>query len=539
MGSFFNPTKSALRTLDNMQSLQGLEGRRDGEQVFVRGFYFTDDGGEGFFVWEATGNKLNHDGGKVIDPTNDANLLVWDSAAQNTWFTAQSGDGVWVRVSDSDTASIAWYGARADGGSDNVRSINKCLQANQKILFPYHSTGGHYHTSVLTIDADKEIYGESFDNGAVTVLSDFDNDKGGVVFLNGGKIASNGFNLYIENMAFKVTNDGLFDVGANNIKLVNCAILGNGGYGNAQRVENVIMLDCFIGFAIIGIGSLKNSKIVNCEFLKCVAAVVQPDTSENVKFIDCEFLESTGEAVDVSGIVSSSRLISFRGCLFKDNQKCGIRIRGDAGASLSGCTFDENGRGLSGWASTHVLLDNVSHDANFSIVDCNTRGGITWYSLVSQIATGECYVGTMVGFDMCGQSVAPMLEGAGSALIIERQVANCGIAVIGERVFDATYTYANPATIDCNMSLAADNMRKFYDVDVLTRVNGSATSYLARYLVAVEKEGGGFPTITVLTVAKLGNPTVTFSINAGVDGVNIHLDPLGVTLNSRIIVYAK
>lgn len=102
-----------------MQNLLDITRPRHGDRVNLAGFHAPGDGGEGVFYWDEKLPATQHDGGVIIDPrqTYPAN---WNNAVQMAaWFTpAVSGLGAWKRF-HTDNASIAWFGAKGDGTSDN------------------------------------------------------------------------------------------------------------------------------------------------------------------------------------------------------------------------------------------------------------------------------------------------------------------------------------------------------------------------------------------------------------------------------------
>lgn len=94
------------------------------KSVRVLNYHSDVTGGGGLFYWDATGDKADHNGGTVIDPAVAFPTSWADTAQQTTWFTALTGTGVWRRQYDDDI-NIKWFGAKADGITNNTKSFEK------------------------------------------------------------------------------------------------------------------------------------------------------------------------------------------------------------------------------------------------------------------------------------------------------------------------------------------------------------------------------------------------------------------------------
>lgn len=110
-------------TADNMAYLLTM-GHKTGS-VQLLGFHAEGDNGGGVFFWDATQDKANHDGGTIIDPDNTANLALWDTAAQTTWFTAGTGTGCWVREKVGYISVAMFGGASENDALDDTQPFQK------------------------------------------------------------------------------------------------------------------------------------------------------------------------------------------------------------------------------------------------------------------------------------------------------------------------------------------------------------------------------------------------------------------------------
>lgn len=137
-----------LNALDRVLTIAALSaGPAVGSVVVVAGYHSANDGGGGVFYWDATGSKILHDGGTVIDPDR-AFPADWTNQTQlDTWFAAGVGGlGVWRRDYPSDDVHAVWFGLKGDynhitgAGTDDARAINKALGANfRKVILPARS----------------------------------------------------------------------------------------------------------------------------------------------------------------------------------------------------------------------------------------------------------------------------------------------------------------------------------------------------------------------------------------------------------------
>jgi hypothetical protein len=95
--------------------------------VQLLGFHERGDGGGGVFFWDAAQDKAEHNGGTVIDP--DVTYPTdWDNQTQlAAWFAGDNtGTGVWRRQYDG-AVNVKWFGAKGDGVTDDVLSINRTI----------------------------------------------------------------------------------------------------------------------------------------------------------------------------------------------------------------------------------------------------------------------------------------------------------------------------------------------------------------------------------------------------------------------------
>jgi hypothetical protein len=100
----------AIQQIENMQALLNYDAAVSGATVELLGFHTQGDGGGGIFIWNPSANKNTHDGGTIIDPSNSADLGVWDIAEQTIWFTPGVGTGCWIRSWNLVDISVEYFG---------------------------------------------------------------------------------------------------------------------------------------------------------------------------------------------------------------------------------------------------------------------------------------------------------------------------------------------------------------------------------------------------------------------------------------------
>lgn len=83
----------------------------DGMYAEVAGFHTDSKKGGGLFCYDAAEDRANHNGVTIIDPTNTADLNIWDNSEKTKWFTAGTGTGCWIRVDYTGYIDVAWAGA--------------------------------------------------------------------------------------------------------------------------------------------------------------------------------------------------------------------------------------------------------------------------------------------------------------------------------------------------------------------------------------------------------------------------------------------
>src|SRR5690554_5276025 len=81
--------------------------RKEGLRYLVKGYHAGSDVGGGEFYWRPDSDKVEHDGGYVIDPSHPSALF------SPSWYTTtQSGNGVFARISRNSEVFLEEYGAR-------------------------------------------------------------------------------------------------------------------------------------------------------------------------------------------------------------------------------------------------------------------------------------------------------------------------------------------------------------------------------------------------------------------------------------------
>jgi len=136
--------------------------------VLVQGYFDTNDGGQGVFVWDSTVNKNTANGGTIIDPST---LGGFDgtTGTRDSFLTAQGtgvGTGCWVRLYE--VVSTKHFGCVADGTVDDTNPFKKfvsfCISDIREGFIP---AGNYRITEEILINSlygrGLKFYGEGQD----------------------------------------------------------------------------------------------------------------------------------------------------------------------------------------------------------------------------------------------------------------------------------------------------------------------------------------------------------------------------------------
>jgi len=82
---------------------------------YLKGYYSSYDGGEGYFIWDKTMDKINANGGTIIDPSQKIDKQGYGK-----------GKGCWIRKY-SGYIKTEWFGIKTDG-SDATHQFNNLIK---------------------------------------------------------------------------------------------------------------------------------------------------------------------------------------------------------------------------------------------------------------------------------------------------------------------------------------------------------------------------------------------------------------------------
>jgi len=115
-----------ISNVDASVDMAALLLRPKGGTAELISFHTGLNKGGGLFYYDEAQSRANHNGITIIDPTNTANLALWDTTAQTTWFTAGTGSGCWMRIYDGHI-KLLWAGAKGDGVTDDSTPVGSWL----------------------------------------------------------------------------------------------------------------------------------------------------------------------------------------------------------------------------------------------------------------------------------------------------------------------------------------------------------------------------------------------------------------------------
>lgn len=170
-------TSATLRSEASIAALRLSSGLQE-EHVFVSGYASQNDGGGGFFYWDAQSTAADN-GGTVIQATGVAT-------------------GRWIRVITSNCLSVKYFGATGDGSTDDraaiQATIDNALRSKIANVFmpdgryltngPIHLGYGSGYVTVNLIGADSTYVGDASFPG-VTIIADFSNAP--AIVVQGGR----------------------------------------------------------------------------------------------------------------------------------------------------------------------------------------------------------------------------------------------------------------------------------------------------------------------------------------------------------------
>jgi hypothetical protein len=253
------------------------------------------DSGGGEFYYDATVSRTLHNGGTIIDPTNAANLTLWDAAAKATWFTPGSGLGCWIRIYSGDI-DVRMAGFKGGGVEDDYKSIQESLNlastnGGRTVTIP-NVSGGFKTGTKITVPSNVRLKGASPAEFTVSGANP------SAVVMKPTSAVSVGIELldttssYVESIAIDCTNvgttftgfvfDGIQHSGFKNLSCVEMSLAGHTGFSiketnrgcywnNAENCKaRGFPADLGTGFKIQGNSGLPE-RVTQWTFLNCNA----------------------------------------------------------------------------------------------------------------------------------------------------------------------------------------------------------------------------------------------------------------------------
>ena len=126
----------ATATIANLTALRSYTYTTGNEFVYVQGYSTVDDGGQGFFTWDAASSQADNDG---------------------TVIQVGSTSGRWMRVY-SGAISVKWFGAKGDSVTNDQPSISHALNAALNFKTDLFLPGAVYKLTTYADTGGKHIF---------------------------------------------------------------------------------------------------------------------------------------------------------------------------------------------------------------------------------------------------------------------------------------------------------------------------------------------------------------------------------------------
>ena len=120
-------TALAPLTALDISDLAGATQINEGQQVLLKGWHPESTLGGGTFVWDANGNKAEHNGGTIIDPSINA-PIDFDNPIEISGYLGTSGYGTGVfRRLGANPINVFMFGAYGDKLRDDAAQIQAAI----------------------------------------------------------------------------------------------------------------------------------------------------------------------------------------------------------------------------------------------------------------------------------------------------------------------------------------------------------------------------------------------------------------------------
>jgi hypothetical protein len=122
-----------MTTVNILGELYNIMSPTDGDMVYVQGFWNKDDGGGGFFIFDATAT-IDPVYNKVTSPQTFEEMLNIGYYANYDGMVCKANnltDGRWIRQWDRGKLNLQWFGGRPGDIGDTSKALNAALKYAQ------------------------------------------------------------------------------------------------------------------------------------------------------------------------------------------------------------------------------------------------------------------------------------------------------------------------------------------------------------------------------------------------------------------------
>lgn len=346
--------------IKNMNNVSGIHD----SVIFVSGFWEYADNGGGFFFWDSTAPKSEHNGGTIIDPSKCIELE--DGSMSYEYFVPMTeGTGCWKRIY-SGNIDVKWFGAKGNDDDDTYSLQNAVNHPSHELEF----SDGTYTTFGITIDRPKKIILN--ESTIIKLKNNANNNLIQVVDLgtiDGFTFIGGTLDCNRDNQSF---NKDAIESFAYSLSVNDCIIKNAGRFAisskNITDIKNVTIKNCRWGISTTPDREniLEQINISNCDIITERTGIeVVKSTNDEAHYVSV-IIENN--RVDISDNEYSNVFIAC---------KTGLRFAGNHLVNGNKCLFKDGDGGVisSNIFENQITSIEINNYSTLNVADNHLRGG--------------------------------------------------------------------------------------------------------------------------------------------------------------------